>query len=330
MIKKRIAINGFGRIGRNVFRNLMEDPAVEIIAINDLTNNKTLAHLLKRDSIYGLYHRLVNYSESHLIVDDNEILSTSIRNPDELPWAELNIDTVIECTGKFRTEESAKKHISAGAKKVLLSAPGKGGEVKTIVLGVNEGDLNKSDIIVSNASCTTNCLAPIVDILNKFWEIEFAYISTVHGYTSDQRLHDSPHRDLRRARAAAINMIPTTTGAAFATAIVLPQLKGKLVASAIRVPIPTGSLVEVVANVKKETSIKEINEKFKSMAQGPLNGILDYIDDPVVSSDIVGNKHSSIFDSLLTSVNGKMIKITSWYDNESGYSKRLAELSAKL
>ncbi len=330
MGKKRIAINGFGRIGRNVFRNLLEDSSVEVVAINDLTDNGTLAHLLKYDSIYGVYDKTVTHTDTHITVGGQSIVSSDIRNPEELPWKELNIDLVVECTGIFRTEESAGKHITAGANRVLLSAPGKGGGIKTIVLGVNHEELSDDNIIVSNASCTTNCLSPVVKIINDNWGIINGYVSTIHGYTSDQRIHDAPHSDLRRARAAALNMIPTSTGAAVATGIVIPAIKGKLGASAIRIPIPTGSLIEMTVNLEKGTTVEDVNAKFKEMAEGPMKGILAYCVDPIVSTDIVGDKHSSIFDSLLTSVNGNMLKVTSWYDNEAGYSKRLAELAADM
>jgi glyceraldehyde 3-phosphate dehydrogenase len=331
MAKKRIAINGFGRIGRLTFRTLQSNNDVEIVAINDLTDNGTLAHLLKYDSAHGQYDGTVEYTEDKLIVDGKEILATSTRNPEELPWTENNIDVVLECTGIFRTKEAASKHITAGAKKVVISAPGKGDGIKTVVLGVNGDEITGEETVLSNASCTTNCLAPICKIISDNWGFQRGSLTTTHAYTADQNIQDAPHSDLRRARAAAYNIVPTSTGAADAVGLVLPEVAGKMFAIAIRVPVITGSLIELNVLVDKNVTKAEINAKFKEMAEGPMKGILQFTSDPIVSSDIVGNTHSSIFDSLLTDVkDGNFIKIVSWYDNEAGYSARLADLVAKV
>jgi len=331
MAKKRVAINGFGRIGRLTFRNLQANNDVEIVAINDLTDNGTLAHLLKYDSAHGKFNGTVDYTEDKLIVNGNEILAFSTRNPEDLPWSENNIDVVLECTGIFRTKEGASKHITAGAKKVVISAPGTGDGIKTIVLGVNGDEITGKETVLSNASCTTNCLAPICKIINDNWGFQRGSLTTTHAYTADQNIQDAPHSDLRRARAAAYNIVPTSTGAADAVGLVIPEVAGKMFAIAIRVPVITGSLIELNVLVDKTVTKEEINAKFKEMAEGPMKGILEYTADPLVSSDIVGNKHSSIFDSLLTDViDGNFIKIVSWYDNEAGYSARLADLVAKI
>ena len=329
MSKKRIAINGFGRIGRLTFRNLLNDDSVEVVAINDLTDNATLAHLLKYDSAHGKFQGTVDHTDNSLVVNGTSILATSIRNPEELPWAENNIDVVLECTGIFRDRPGASKHITAGAKKVVISAPAKGSDIKTIVLGVNGHELTGEEDILSNASCTTNCLAPVVKVINDNWGFNMGSLTTTHAYTSDQNIQDAPHSDLRRARAAAFNIIPTSTGAATAVGKVIPEVEGKLFAIALRVPVLTGSIIELNCIVDNEVSIEEINAKFKEMADGPMKGVLEYSDDPLVSSDIVGNKHSSIFDSKLTDVMGKMIKVVSWYDNEAGYAARLADLTSR-
>ena len=329
MSKKKIAINGFGRIGRLTFRNLLNDDSVEVVAINDLTDNATLAHLLKYDSAHGIFQGTVDHTDNSLIVNGTSILATAIRNPEELPWAENNIDVVLECTGIFRDRPGASKHITAGAKKVVISAPAKGSDIKTIVLGVNGHELTGEEDILSNASCTTNCLAPVVKVINDNWGFNMGSLTTTHAYTSDQNIQDAPHSDLRRARAAAFNIIPTSTGAASAVGKVIPEVEGKLFAIALRVPVLTGSIIELNCIVDNEVSIEEINAKFKEMADGPMKGVLEYSDDPLVSSDIVGNKHSSIFDSQLTDVMGKMIKVVSWYDNEAGYSARLADLTSR-
>lgn len=324
---KRIAINGFGRIGRLTFRNLIKMDGVEVVAINDLTDNHTLAHLLKYDSAQGPFDGTVEATDDHLIVNGKSILATSERNPAALPWKENQIDIVLECTGIFRTKEKASMHLEAGAKDVVLSAPGKGAGIQTIVLGVNEDELDRRHNVFSNASCTTNCLAPVAKILEDNFGIKYGSMTTTHAYTSDQNIQDAPHSDLRRARAAAFNIVPTSTGAASAVGKVVPSVAGKLFAIALRVPVITGSLVELNVVVDKIATVEEINAKFKEAAEGPMKGVLQYATDPLVSSDIVRNPHSSIFDSLMTDVNQNMIKVVSWYDNEAGYSARLADLT---
>jgi glyceraldehyde 3-phosphate dehydrogenase len=324
---KRIAINGFGRIGRLTFRNLMKMDDVEVVAINDLTDNQTLAHLLKYDSAQGPFEGTVEATEDKFIVNGKEIMALSERNPAALPWKENNVDLVLECTGIFRTKEKAGMHLEAGAKDVVISAPAKGGGVQTIVLGVNDDELDRRHNVFSNASCTTNCLAPIVKVLEENFGIKYGSMTTTHAYTADQNIQDAPHSDLRRARAAAFNIVPTSTGAASAVGKVYPTVAGKLFAIALRVPVITGSLVELNVVVDKEATVEEINAKFKEAAEGPMKGILEYCEDPIVSSDIVRNPHSSIFDSLMTDVNQNMVKVVSWYDNEAGYSARLADLA---
>ena len=325
----RVAINGFGRIGRLAFKCLLSKENVEVVAINDLANNATLAHLLKYDSIHGRFNGVVNHNDDFLIVNGNQIRATAERDPANLPWAELDIDVVLESTGFFRSAEGAGKHISAGAKKVVISAPATG-DVKTVVLGVNEEIITGDETILSNASCTTNCLAPMVKILDDLVGIESGFMTTVHAYTGDQRLHDASHRDLRRARAAAVSIIPTSTGAAKAVGLVLPHLAGKLNGNSLRVPVPAGSATDLVVTLKKETSIEEVNAAFKRASENELMGILEYNEDPIVSIDIVGNPHSCIFDSLTTMVQGKTVKIMGWYDNEAGYSNRIADLIARI
>ena len=325
----KIAINGFGRIGRLTFRNLVESDKVEIVAINDLTAVDMLAHLLKYDSAHGRFNGTVKHTENSLIVNGKEITVYAQRDPETLPWAELNIDVVIESTGFFRDAEGMGKHIKAGAKKVALSAPASG-DIKTIVLGVNEGELTADDTMVSNASCTTNCLSPMAKVLDEKFGIESGFMCTIHAYTSDQRIQDAPHSDKRRARAAAVNMIPTSTGAAKAVALVLPQLKGKLDGYAMRVPTITGSATDLTVTLNKEVTAEEVNAAMKEAAKGPLKGILMYTEDPIVSSDIVGDKHSCIFDAGVTSVKGNLVKVLGWYDNEAGYSARLANLVERL
>lgn len=327
---KKIAINGFGRIGRLTFRNLIQREDVEVVAINDLTDNHTLAHLLKYDSAQGPFEGTVEATDDKLIVNGKEIMATSERNPEALPWEATGVDLVLECTGVFRTKEKAGLHIKAGAKDVVISAPAKGGDVQTIVLGVNDDELDRRHNVFSNASCTTNCLAPVAKIINDTYGLVTGSMTTIHAYTADQRIQDAPHRDLRRARAAAFNIVPTSTGAAAAVGKVVPEVAGKLNAIAVRVPVITGSMIEVNAVVEKVPTAEEINAKFKEMADGPMKGILQYATDPLVSSDIVRNPHSSIFDSLMTSVNGNMIKVVSWYDNEAGYSARLADLAVLI
>ena len=325
----KIAINGFGRIGRLTFRNLIESDKVEIVAINDLTAVDMLAHLLKYDSAHGRFNGTVEHTENSLIVNGKEITVYAQRDPETLPWAELGIDVVVESTGFFRDAEGMGKHIKAGAKKVALSAPASG-DIKTIVLGVNDGELTADDTMVSNASCTTNCLSPMAKVLDEKFGIESGFMCTIHAYTSDQRIQDAPHSDKRRARAAAVNMIPTSTGAAKAVALVLPQLKGKLDGYAMRVPTITGSATDLTVQLKREVTAEEVNVAMKEAAEGPLKGILMYTEDPIVSSDIVGDKHSCIFDADVTSAKGNLVKVLGWYDNEAGYSARLANLVERL
>ena len=325
----KIAINGFGRIGRLTFRNLIESDNVEIVAINDLTATDMLAHLLKYDSAHGRFNGTVSHTESSLIVNGKEITVYAQRDPETLPWGELGVDVVIESTGFFRDAEGMGKHIKAGAKKVALSAPASG-DIKTIVLGVNDDELTAEDTMVSNASCTTNCLSPMAKVLDEKFGIESGFMCTIHAYTSDQRIQDAPHSDKRRARAAAVNKIPTSTGAAKAVALVLPQLKGKLDGYAMRVPTITGSATDLTVQLKTEATAEEINAAMKEAAEGPLKNILCYTEDPIVSSDIVGDKHSCIFDAGVTSAKGKLVKVLGWYDNEAGYSARLANLVERL
>ena len=325
----KIAINGFGRIGRLTFRNLIESDNVEIVAINDLTATDMLAHLLKYDSAHGRFNGTVSHTESSLIVNGKEITVYAQRDPETLPWGELGVDVVIESTGFFRDAEGMGKHIKAGAKNVALSAPASG-DIKTIVLGVNDDELTAEDTMVSNASCTTNCLSPMAKVLDEKFGIESGFMCTIHAYTSDQRIQDAPHSDKRRARAAAVNMIPTSTGAAKAVALVLPQLKGKLDGYAMRVPTITGSATDLTVQLKTEATAEEINAAMKEAAEGPLKNILCYTEDPIVSSDIVGDKHSCVFDAGVTSAKGKLVKVLGWYDNEAGYSARLANLVERL
>ena len=324
-----VAINGFGRIGRLTFKALLQKDNISVVAINDLTDTATLAHLLKYDSVHGKFPGTVAHDEENIIVDGTKIRVYAEREPKNLPWGSLNIDIVLESTGRFVDEAGAGGHLEAGAKKVVISAPAKG-NIPTVVLGVNDHELTGSETIVSNASCTTNCLAPMAKILDEAVGLEKGYISTVHAYTADQRIQDAPHKDLRRARAAAVNIVPTSTGAAKAVGLVLPHLKGKLDGIALRVPVPDGSLTDLTFVAKKETSAEEINNAVKAAAEGPLKGILEYTEDPIVSTDIVGNPHSNIFDGALTSVHGNLVKVVGWYDNEAGYSNRSADLIEKL
>ncbi|OQX71615.1 MAG: type I glyceraldehyde-3-phosphate dehydrogenase [Candidatus Cloacimonas sp. 4484_275] len=326
---KNIAINGFGRIGRLVFRRMMEMEELNVVAINDLTDSKTLAHLLKYDSVHGTYQKDIEVTDNSIIVNGKEIKVFAEKSPENLPWKELQIDIVIESTGKFRTREGAEKHITAGAKKVIISAPAKSEIDATIVLGVNDETLKPEHKIVSNASCTTNCLAPVMKVLTKNFTVVSAFMTTVHSYTSDQRILDFPHSDLRRARSAAINIVPTTTGAAIATGKVIPELAGKIDGMAMRVPTPNASIVDVSVILEEETSKEKINETMKNAAATYMKGILEYSEEYLVSTDIIGRDASSIFDSKLTMVNGKFVKLLSWYDNEWGYSCRVADL-AKL
>jgi glyceraldehyde 3-phosphate dehydrogenase len=326
MNKIRVAINGFGRIGRLTFKLLLSHPEIEIVAINDLTNNETLVHLLKYDSTHGKLNANVSSDNDFIYVNERKIDALAVKNPAELPWKKLNVDIVLECTGIFRSEEEAGKHLQAGAKKVIISAPAKG-DIKTIVLGVNENILTADDKIISNASCTTNCLAPMIKILEENFGLEQAFVTTVHAYTADQNLQDAPHKgDLRRARAAAVNIVPTTTNAGTALAKVFAPAAGKVKASAVRVPVIDGSLTEVTALLKTAPSKEQVNEAFKKASESELKNILEYAIDPLVSTDIIGNLHSTIFDSLLTDTQGKFVKITAWYDNEAGYSSRLVNM----
>lgn len=327
---KKIAINGFGRIGRLTLRNLLQNPEVEVVAINDLTDNKTLAHLFKYDSAQGIYAGDVSYTDDSITINGRVIKAFSERNPADLPWKELGVNTVLECTGIFRTREKAGLHKKAGADNVILSAPAKGDGFETIVLGVNDHLISHQKDYFSNASCTTNCLAPVVKIIEDNWGLVQGNLTTIHSYTGDQRIQDAPHSDLRRARAAAVNIIPTTTGAATALGKVIPSAKGKLFAMAVRVPAITGSLIELTVTVDKTISVEAVNAKFKEASQGAMKGVLEYSEAPLVSSDIIGNPHSSIYDSKLTQVSGKLLKIVSWYDNEAGYSARLADLAARV
>ena len=323
----RIAINGFGRIGRTTLRILLKrNLPIEVVAINDLTDGETLAHLFKYDSVHGVYPGKVEYKDGFLHIDGKRIYLLSEPDPAKLPWDEMEVDIVLESTGRFRSKEGAGKHLDAGARKVIISAPAKDDDIKMIVLGVNEHILDPEDRIISNASCTTNCLAPMVKVLDEEFGIEYGLMNTVHAYTADQRLHDAPHKDLRRARAAATNIVPTSTGAAKAVGRVLPHLKGKLTGLAMRVPVIDGSVTDFTCVLKQPATVEAINNAFKKYAEGDLKGILEYCEDPIVSSDIIGNPHSCIFDALSTMVVGNMVKVVGWYDNEYGYSSRLVDL----
>lgn len=328
----KLGINGFGRIGRLVLRSILarKSDKFDIVGINDLTDAATLAHLFKYDSVHGVYPGEVKVDGDSLSINGDRFKVFSERNPEDLPWGELGCDLVIESTGIFRTKESASKHLTAGAKKVIISAPAKGKVDATVVLGVNDSILTGSEEVISNASCTTNCLAPMVKVLDEAFGVTRGMMTTIHGYTADQRIQDAPHSDLRRARAAAVSIIPTTTGAAKAVGLVLPHLSGKLDGFALRVPVPDGSATDFTAEVGRETSIEEVNEAFKSAAASSLKGILQYNEDPIVSSDIVGNPYSCIFDAPLTMVSGNLVKVIGWYDNEWGYSNRAVDVAEKL
>jgi glyceraldehyde 3-phosphate dehydrogenase len=328
----RVGINGFGRIGRNVFRAAQAAQAdIEWVAVNDLTDNETLAHLLRYDSILGPYPGTVELADDGLVVDGNTILVKAERDPADLGWGDLGVDVVLESTGFFTKRDAAAKHLDAGAKKVIISAPASGEDV-TVVLGVNFDTYDPaSHDVISNASCTTNCLAPFAKVVHEAVGIQHGLMTTIHAYTADQNLQDGPHSDLRRARAAAINLVPTSTGAAKAVGLVLPELNGRLHGFAVRAPVPTGSLVDLTFVASRETTVEEVNAAFAAAAGGPLEGILQYTEDPIVSSDIVGNPHSSIVDGLLTSVmEGTMVKVVSWYDNEWGYSNRCVDVLQKV
>ncbi|MDX9809380.1 MAG: type I glyceraldehyde-3-phosphate dehydrogenase [Spirochaetales bacterium] len=331
----KMAINGFGRIGRNVFKIAFEDKNIDIVAINDLTDPKTLATLLKYDSTYGVYKRSVSVKEDAIVVDGKEIKIYAIKNPAELPWKALGVDIAIESTGVFGSAESPKggykDHIKAGAKKVILTVPAKDKIDQTIVCGVNDDQIDHSLLAYSNASCTTNCLAPLAKVLNDSFGIERGLMTTIHAYTNDQVILDQPHKDLRRARSAGLSIIPTTTGAARAVSEVIPSLKGKMNGGAMRVPVPTGSIVDLTVLLEKDCTVEELNAAVKAAAEGPMKGILEYTEDPIVSSDVKGNLHSSVFDSQLTMKMGpNFFKVMSWYDNEMGYSARVVDLAKKL
>ncbi len=329
-MKARVAINGFGRIGRVFLRSVLKHPSIEVVAINDLSSSETMSHLFKYDSIHRTFEGKVSYTSDSIVVDAKPIYYSSICEPEKLPWKDLKVDIVLECTGNFKTKKLASKHLKAGANKVIISAPPSESDIKTIVIGVNDDIIDGTEQILSNASCTTNSAAPMIQLINNHFGIESTYITTIHSYTTDQRLHDSPHNDLRRARAGATSIVPTTTGAAKAITKIFPDLAEKMGGCGIRVPVPDGSLTDITCIIKENTSVAEINELFKEAASGPLNGILSYIEEPIVSVDVLGNKHSCVFDSKLTSVIGKMVKVVGWYDNEVGYSNRLVDLVAKI
>lgn len=325
----KVAINGFGRIGRVFLRNCIHHPTIQIVAINDLADANTLAHLLKYDSVHRAFEGTISVENDCIIVNNRSIQICSHKDPLNLPWKDLDVDIVIESTGLFLDTASAQKHLVAGAKKVVLSAPAKDDTIKTIVLGVNDFLLEDTDVILSNASCTTNCAAPMLKVLEQFG-IEEAYITTVHSYTNDQRIHDAPHKDLRRARAAAMSIIPTSTGAAKAITKIFPNLEGKIGGCGMRVPVPDGSLTDITCVLTKIPTVQEINAAFKLASETSLNGILQYTEDPIVGVDVIGNSHSVLFDAEFTSVVGNLVKIIGWYDNEWGYSNRLVDLVLKI
>lgn len=325
-----IVINGFGRIGRRVFRLALAHPQIQIVAINDLADARTLSHLLKYDSIHGVLKDTVSYDENHIIVNNISIPLYRESHPKTINWSKVKPDFVIESTGKFKTKSELQHHITNGSKRVILSVPALEDEIKTIVLGVNDTIIKGTETIISNASCTTNNAAPMIALIKEHLGIKQAYITTIHSYTTDQSLHDQPHKDLRRARAAGQSIVPTTTGAAKALTKIFPDLSDVIGGCGIRVPVANGSLTDITINVEKPTSIKKVNEIFKNAAKNHLKGILEYTEDPIVSIDIVGNPHSCIFDSQMTSVIGNMVKIVGWYDNETGYSSRILDLICNL
>lgn len=325
-----VAINGFGRIGRRVFRLLQDHKNIQVVAINDLADTKTLSHLLKYDSVHGIFNGTVSNDENHIIVNNKKIPLLNFKHLKDIDWKPFNVDFVIESTGKFKTTLELQYHIENGAKQVILSVPPIDDDIKTIVLGVNDDSIDGSETIISNASCTTNNAAPMIDIINKLCGINQAYITTVHSYTTDQSLHDQPHRDLRRSRAAGQSIVPTTTGAAKALTKIFPELSNVIGGCGIRVPVINGSLTDITFNVKKEVTIEAINNAFKEASNNHYKGIVEYTEDPIVSIDIVGNSHSCIFDSQMTSVIGNMVKIIGWYDNETGYSNRVIDLICNL
>ena len=325
-----VAINGFGRIGRRVFRLLLNNPHIKVVAINDLADSKTLSHLLKYDSIHGVLQNTVSFDSDNIIIDNNKVNLQNHNHPKLINWKPFNVDVVIESSGKFKSLNDLNHHINNGASKVILSVPPTDDSIKTVVLGVNEHILSKNDVVISNASCTTNNAAPMIDIINNLCGIKQAYITTIHSYTTDQSLHDQPHRDLRRARAASQSIVPTTTGAAKALTKIFPDLSEVIGGCGIRVPVANGSLTDITFNVKENVTVNEVNEAFKKAAESKYKDILEFTQDPIVSIDIVGNPHSCIFDSLMTSVIGNMVKIIGWYDNETGYSSRIIDLISKL
>ncbi|UWW96703.1 MAG: type I glyceraldehyde-3-phosphate dehydrogenase [Candidatus Cardinium sp.] len=323
---KNIAINGFGRIGRLALRRLLAYNDLQVVAVNDLTNSATLAHLFKYDSNYGPFKGTVSFDETSITVDNQRIKVYALADPSELPWQSLGVDVVIEATGRFLDKAGAMHHLRAGAKQVVLSAPAKDNAIPTVVLGINEAILNTKPVILSNASCTTNCLAPVAKVLDDHFGIEQGVINTIHAYTADQSLQDAPHSDLRRARAAALSIIPTSTGAAKAIGLVMPHLERKLDGIAMRVPVANGSAVDFTAILKKETTQKALNQVLFEATQGPLKHILAYTEEPIVSVDVIGSSYSSIVDGKLTYVSGKLVKVISWYDNEGGYAHRLVDI----
>ncbi|OZV69161.1 type I glyceraldehyde-3-phosphate dehydrogenase [Winogradskyella aurantia] len=325
-----IAINGFGRIGRRLFRLALQHPNIQVVAINDLADTKTLSHLLKYDSIHGVLDNKVSHDDEHIIVDDDKFPLSNHSHPKTIDWSVTTPDFVVESSGKFKSKKDLDYHIQNGAKQVILSVPPTNDDIKLVVLGVNDADLEGTEPILSNASCTTNNAAPMIDIINRNFGIKQAYITTIHSYTTDQSLHDQPHKDLRRARAAGQSIVPTTTGAAKALTKIFPDLSEVIGGCGIRVPIPNGSLTDITINLKEETTIDAVNALFKKEAQTRLLGILEYTEDPIVSIDIVGNPHSCIFDAQMTSVIGNMLKIVGWYDNETGYSSRILDLICNL
>lgn len=326
----RIAINGFGRIGRIFLRNILAKPGIEVVAINDLTDTRTLAHLFKYDSVHRGFTGTATFDEERLFINNKKIKILAQRDPEQLPWKALAIDLVIESTGKFTSREGAEKHLKAGAKQVIISAPSTDKNVPTVVLGVNDAEVDLRSTVLSNASCTTNNVAAMVKILDENWGIIDGYITTVHSMTGDQSLHDTPHKDLRRARAASASIIPTSTGAAKAITSIFPHLDGKLGGAGIRVPVLNGSLTDFTCILRSQPTVQDINHAFKQAARGDMKNILEYTEDPIVSTDIIGNPHSCVFDAQLTSIVGGLVKVVGWYDNEMGYSNRLADLVEKI
>ena len=323
----KVGINGFGRIGRLVLKYSLDEPDIRVVAINDITSPDVLAHLFKYDSVHGRYEGVVSSTEESIIINNEEIKVFSEKTPDAIPWDKVGVDIVVESTGRFRKFEQAELHLRRGVKKVIISAPAKGETpVPTVVIGVNEGIIKPENKVISNASCTTNCFAPLIDVIDKKFKVKYIHMTTIHSYTNDQRILDSPHSDLRRARAAAVSMIPTTTGAAKAIQKIFPSLKGKVSAISVRVPTPDVSIVDMVCEVEKETNEKEVNHAFKEASENYLKGILEYSEEELVSVDLIGNTHSAIVDGKMTKVIGNLVKVFAWYDNESGYSKRIVDL----